>query len=84
MTELHFGDDGTVRTVFTDDVDLELLRAIGTTTIARASHVEPTQDGHWTADLGPVRGPVLGPFPRRAQALAAELAWLKTRLHTLA
>jgi len=31
----------------------------------------------WAADLAPVGGPVLGPFARRADALAAEVAWLK-------
>ena len=45
--------------------------------IARASHVEPDPDGRWQADLRPVGGPVLGPFDRRSEALAAELAWLE-------
>ena len=31
----------------------------------------------WLADLSPVNGPVLGPFDRRSEALAAELAWLE-------
>ena len=34
-------------------------------------------DGAWTADLSPVNGPVLGPYTRRSEALAAEIAWLE-------
>ncbi len=45
--------------------------------IARASLVEPDGDGRWHADLRPCRGPVLGPFARRSEALAAEGAWLE-------
>lgn len=44
--------------------------------IERASNVEPTPDGQWTADLAPVGGPVLGPFPVRGEALDAEQRWL--------
>jgi hypothetical protein len=45
----------------------------------RASHVEPGPDGRWYADLSPVGGPVLGPYPFEARdvALAAEVAWLR-------
>lgn len=32
----------------------------------------------WLADLGISGGPVLGPYPRREQALAAEVDWLHT------
>ena len=38
--------------------------------------VEPTADGRWIADLWPVDGPPLGPFPSRSQALSAEHNWL--------
>lgn len=31
----------------------------------------------WAADMGPSAGPVLGPFDTRADALAAEVAWLR-------
>jgi hypothetical protein len=51
---------------------------LGRLSIARGSHVEPTADGRWTADLSPAGGPLLGPFERRSQALAAEVAWLET------
>jgi hypothetical protein len=53
------------------------LTALGRPLIARASRVEPDDSGLWHADLSSVGGPVLGPFPRRSEALAAELAWLR-------
>jgi hypothetical protein len=52
------------------------LAALGRPRITRASHVEPDDRGLWHADLAPVGGPSLGPFPRRSDALAAERAWL--------
>jgi hypothetical protein len=64
---------GTVRAVFDEVLDLALL---GRPLITRASHVEPDPDGRWTADLSPVGGPVLGPYGRRSEALAAERTWL--------
>lgn len=64
--------NGRVRCVYGELID---LRALGHLTITRASHVEPDKDGRWTADLSPL-GPVLGPFDRRSEALAAEEAWL--------
>jgi hypothetical protein len=67
---------GTARAVYAEDLDLACL---GTVAIRRASHVEPDAQGRWSADLGPVGGPVLGPFPRRSEALAAEVAWLESR-----
>jgi len=66
--------DGAVRFVYEDA--LRGLLALGRAAIRRASHVEPTRDGQWTADLGPNDGPVLGPFETRAAALDAEQAWL--------
>ena len=57
------------------DESLE-LSGLGKPIIRRASHVEPTPDGRWTADLSPVGGPILGPFSLRSQALEAELNWL--------
>lgn len=43
--------------------------------VERASHVEPTPQGTWTAEM--VAGPVLGPFSTRSEALDAERAWLR-------
>ena len=65
---------GTVRCIYAEQID---LAALGRLTIARASHVEPDRLGAWLADLAPVGGPLLGPFPSRSRALAAEFAWLE-------
>lgn len=67
---------GDVRCIYDEGID---LREIGSLKITRASHVEPDQDGNWSADMGPSRGPVLGPFKSRSEALAAERAWLMVR-----
>ena len=64
---------GSIRCVYGEAVNLHQL---GRLSIQRGSHVEPTADGRWTADLSPVNGPLLGPFVSRADALAAEEAWL--------
>jgi hypothetical protein len=65
---------GSVRAVYGEAID---LAALGPPRIARASFVEPDPAGRWTADFRPVGGPVLGPFPRRSEALDAERAWLE-------
>jgi hypothetical protein len=65
---------GAVRCLYDEAIDLS---ALGSLTIARASHVEPDADGRWWADLLPVNGPTLGPFNARSLALAAERAWLE-------
>ena len=69
--------DGNVACLYGEAIDLRLL---GRLRIERASYVEPDQEGNWYADLAPVAGPRLGPFPQRAEALTAEEAWLSTRL----
>jgi hypothetical protein len=66
--------DGTVRAIYDELIDLAVL---GRPTITRASRVEPDEQGRWLADLGPVGGPVLGPFERRGEALQAEREWLE-------
>lgn len=48
--------------------------------IRRASHVEPTPEGKWEADLSPVGGPTLGPFNERTTALQEEVKWLETNI----
>lgn len=70
---LRINADGTIRCVYDETLP---LAALGQMTIQRASHVEPTADGQWTADLTPVAGPLLGPFRQRSEALAAERGWL--------
>jgi hypothetical protein len=66
---------GTARCIYTEEID---LAAIGSPTITRASHVEPDQQGRWQADMGPMRGPLLGPYELRSEALEAEQVWLET------
>lgn len=66
--------DGTTRFIHNDVLD---AKALGAASIRRASHVEPNADLTWNADLTPVNGPVLGPFPTRAAALEAEILWLE-------
>ena len=72
--------DGTVTVIYADT--LAALFAEGALEISRASHVEPNNEGQWVADLSPVNGPQLGPFPFRADALAAEVEWLNNALFT--
>jgi hypothetical protein len=70
---LVIGSD--IQAIYSDEGN-DLLRECGNVAIRRASHVEPEADG-WHADMGPVGGPKLGPFPTRSQALEAEVLWLK-------
>lgn len=65
---------GVIRAVYDEAID---LAAFGSLSITRGSHVEPTADGRWTADLSVVGGPLLGPFAHRSEALIAERAWLE-------
>jgi hypothetical protein len=67
---------GGVRCLYGEAIPLDCL---GPLSIARASHVEPDRGG-WYANLAPVGGPKLGPFPLRSQALRAEAAWLEENL----
>ncbi|NLF72417.1 MAG: hypothetical protein GX575_25565 [Candidatus Anammoximicrobium sp.] len=64
---------GDGRCIYAEDID---LTALGKLTIRRGSHVESTPDARWTADMSPVGGPVLGPFRRWSEAIAAEHEWL--------
>ena len=73
--ELVVTPDGQVRAVYAEAID---LRALGRLAIFRASYVEPTLEGRWSADLRPLLGPVLGPFEQRSAALEAEQEWLRT------
>ncbi len=72
--QLVIDPNGNVRCVYDEALPLS---EFGRLTIARGSHVEPTETGHWTADLSPVGGPLLGPFESRSGALAAERDWLE-------
>ncbi|MBA2116110.1 hypothetical protein [Bremerella alba] len=65
---------GGIRCVYDESIDLSLL---GKVQISRGSHVEPSKESYWFADLAPVGGPSLGPFLKRTDAMAAEVAWLE-------
>ena len=73
--ELVVGVDGMARCIYDEAVE---LREIGKLQITRARHVEPDAEGFWWADMGPVDGPVLGPYGSRSEALGAEREWLLT------
>lgn len=68
------GPHGEIRCLYAEDVD---LASLGPLTIRRASHVEPDSEGRWWADLLPMSGPKLGPYPQRSAALDAERVWLE-------
>ena len=72
--ELVVKPDGSLQCLYAEQLDLTTL---GPVTIRRASHVEPDDQGRWRADLSPVGGPLLGPFPLQSQALEAEVDWLR-------
>jgi hypothetical protein len=73
--ELLVTPQGMIRCLYDETLPLTEL---GRLTIQRGSHVEPTPQGEWTADLSPVVGPLLGPFRLRTDALRAETDWLRT------
>src|SRR4051812_24532470 len=75
--------DGRLAFVY-DDALAELLLD-GTPSVVRVSRVEPIVIGPgagdlvvWSADIGLVGGPVLGPFLSRSSALSAERKWIET------
>jgi hypothetical protein len=69
--DLLIAPSGEITTLYTEVLD---LAALGAVNIQRVSHVEPDPQGQWWAQI--IDGPNLGPFPRRSDALAAEVAWL--------
>lgn len=71
--ELIVNADGGVKCIYDEALD---LRELGKLQITRASHVEPDVNGDWWADMGPVGGPMLGPFRSRTEAIQAERGWL--------
>jgi hypothetical protein len=78
--ELFIAPTGHVRCLYGEAFD---LGSLGPLTIRRASHVEPTDIGRWTADLSPIGGPTLGQFTQRSQALAAEARWIEGHLPSI-
>ena len=73
-SEIIIEQDGTVRAIYDEAIR---FGSLGQPSIRRASHVEPNEDGQWTADLSPMDGPSLGPFAVRSDALQAEREWLE-------
>lgn len=78
MMDLVVDSTGMTRCIYHEAFPLLSLGALA---IERASSVEPTSGGYWTADLRRVSGPVLGPYLNRSSAIQAEVEWLK--LHWL-
>ena len=74
--EIRLDQSGNADFIYSDESQ-DLADQLGKATTARASHVEPARGGGWTADMSPVGGPMLGPFRTRADALKAEVAWLR-------
>lgn len=66
--------DGVLQFLYDDC--LQLLLETGKPMIRRASHIEPTVEGDWFADLSLSGGPVFGPFALRQDAVEAERHWL--------
>jgi hypothetical protein len=76
--KITLSPDGTMKFIYTDK--LRPLMRHGQASIKRVSHVEPTEDNKWHADLSPIQGPILGPYETRAEALQAEVRWLEENL----
>ncbi len=72
-----FDPTGTCRFIYSDELAAIIKKSVGKLVTRRASSVEPTQDGQWTADMSPCGGPLLGPYEDRGDALAEEVAWLQ-------
>lgn len=76
MIKLTIEPDGTVKTIYTDEL-ADYFAETGAK-ITRASSVEPCEGG-WSVDLSPTtKYPLtLGPFRYRKDALDAEVKWLE-------
>lgn len=78
---LYFRPNGSAQCLYAEEIPLQVL---GQLDIKRASHVEPDENnpGHWYIDLAPVGGPRVDGFASRAEALAAEAAWLNDKMRS--
>lgn len=76
--EIGVSDKGALIFIYSDE--LSFLKKLGDFKVKRASHVEPTEDGRWAADM--LDGTVLGPFDLRKDALDAEVNYLSRVLFT--
>lgn len=73
--------DGTIEFIYEDR--LRPLLEQGEAKVERASHVEPTKDARWQADLSPIGGTLLESTETREASLRAEVNWIERhRLQT--
>jgi hypothetical protein len=77
MSLVRFDANGEVVYIYEDG---HPLMQLGNPFIKRASHVEPTKEGMWVADMAPVGGSALPAQVFRAGALDLEMTWLKNKL----
>jgi hypothetical protein len=81
MSKILISPDGkTIQFIYNDETRGFLDE--GQSTIFRASHVEPNVNNKWEADMTPVKGPILGPFDTREEALLAEVKWIQENILT--
>ena len=65
-------ETGEVGTIYSDDLK-ELFNNFSNVQVARLSHVEPTKDGKWQADMSPIGGKSLPETDTREESLALEV-----------
>lgn len=76
--KIRINPDGTAVMIYTEDIDITDLGNVQS--IIRASIIEPTDGNQWAADMWLVGGPVLEPFNKRSEALAAEVEWINDNI----
>lgn len=79
LIELIIDEDAVIHAIYNDALR-PLFDEASFSEVRRASHVEPCGGGRWTADMGPVGGPVLGPFDTHEQAIQAETAYIRKEI----
>ncbi len=79
LAQIVIRPNGTMNAVHHRAID---LRVLGDVPIRRVNHVECVTARRWSADLAPDRGPRLGRFDRRSDALTAEGRCPRERLAT--
>ena len=71
---VYVDEKGGLQFIYQEEINMEEL---GTSSIRRASDVEPTEHSQWFANLARSGGPALGPFKNRSEAIEAELIWIQ-------
>ena len=76
--------DGSICFLHDDDTAEFVQDLFGPVTTRRASHIEPTGDGRWYVDVGPITGTdatvIVAELSRHDAAKAFEQAWVTARL----